>query len=482
MAPGDTARRYHALTSYSIDTDWDAPASDPRLVQGFTANDVATFPPPSKAYAEALPGVELPRSWPPGDTPTTAILAGGGVGRSGVLDLEALARLLHLSMGIVREAVRRDGRHYRLRATGSAGGLFPYEAYVAARAVDGVPDGVHWFDPLGHRLLQVGPAPDGRATTLVLTGVPWRTGWRYAERGYRHLYWDVGAILAQQVAVAHQLGVPAEVRTVFPDTVVSRLVGADGVQEFPLALLTLAEGDPAIGPTGDAAQGRIAGTLREFPLVTEAQHAGDGEELGGPLPEGDPLAREVPDSPGLDDVILRRASTRVLDPERPVSRVVFEWCLAAALRGSRVPHYIAVHNVDGPAPGLYRWPELGKPVRAGDLRGELYTVCLEQPLGRDAAFVLIGVVDLDEVDDRGYRAAQLDAGLVSGRMHLAAVALGIAASGMTFLDGEIPSLLGEPLAALLFTCVGVAAYRHRPGGTPGEPKLVSSEALRDRMA
>ena len=40
--------------------------------------------------------------------------------------------------------------------------------------------------------------------------------------------------------------------------------------------------------------------------------------------------------------------------------------------------------------------------------------------------------------------------------------LGIGASGMTFLDYEIPRLLGEPLAGLLLTCVGVPAYRHRP--------------------
>ena len=94
---------------------------------------------------------------------------------------------------------------------------------------------------------------------------------------------------------------------------------------------------------------------------------------------------------------------------------------------------------------------------------------------------MIGAADLAALDDRGYREAQLDAGLVSGRLHLAAVALGIAATGMTFVDGAIPALLGEPLAGLLLTCVGVPAYRHRSGGAPGRPRQVSSEGLRDRM-
>jgi hypothetical protein len=40
---------------------------------------------------------------------------------------------------------------------------------------------------------------------------------------------------------------------------------------------------------------------------------------------------------------------------------------------------------------------------------------------------------------------------------------------MTFLDSEIEGLLGAPLGALLFTCVGVPEYRNRRGGDPGRP-------------
>src|SRR5436305_9879825 len=114
MPPGDTARLYHALTSYSFETDGYAQPDDPRLVQSFVTDDVPTFPPPCKAYPDGLPSVALPRTWPPGETATTAILAGRHQVSVGSLDLVALARLLHLSMGIVREAVRPDGRHFRL--------------------------------------------------------------------------------------------------------------------------------------------------------------------------------------------------------------------------------------------------------------------------------------------------------------------------------------------------------------------------------
>jgi hypothetical protein len=125
--------------------------------------------------------------------------------------------------------------------------------------------------------------------------------------------------------------------------------------------------------------------------------------------------------------------------------------------------------VDDVEPGLYRWPER---LRSGNLREELYRLCWDQPLGRTAAFVVMGAVDLDALDDRGYREAQLDAGLVEGRLHLAAYAEGFGASGMTFLDSAFAATIGAPLAATLFTCVGVPAYRNRAGGTPGAPVAV----------
>ena len=159
-------------------------------------------------------------------------------------------------------------------------------------------------------------------------------------------------------------------------------------------------------------------------------------------------------------------------PNAIVGRDVFDFSLEASLRGSRVPHFVAVHAVDGLDPGLYRWPDLDRPLRRGPLRDELLSVCDDQDLGRDATYVVMGAVDLESVDDRGYREAQLEAGIVSGRLHLAAYALGIGASGMTFLDSEIVALLGEPLAGLLFTCIGVPTYRGKPGGPPGQPVAI----------
>ncbi|MEP6638152.1 MAG: hypothetical protein ABJC39_02285 [Chloroflexota bacterium] len=473
MPPGDTARLYHRLTSYSYipGEEWPPPADDQRVLQDFVPLDLERLPAPCKAYPHGLPVLALPRSWPPVEAQANAVLAGRDVPAPSALDLSGLARLLHLSAGVVRTS-ERSGRHWLFRAAGSAGGRFPLEVYVSAHGVDGLPDGVHWFDPVGHALLGVGPPADGEATTLVVTGVPWRTGWKYAERGLRHIYWDAGSMLAQTLALAGSAGYNPRLWTRFADAQVSTLVGADGVNEFPVALVGLGGGVPAIGPRGDAARGDVAAAPLEFPLVTLTQRAGDGDRLGDPWAAVAPDPRDPPASADLDTVILRRGSARILDPDATLAPDVFAWSLALSLRSTRVPQFIAVHAVEGMKPGLYRWPDLGRPLRSGSLRDELFRVCWDQDLGRDACFVVISAIDANQLDDGGYREAQLDAGIVEGRLHLASYALGLGASGMTFLDGEIPGLLGEPLAGLLLTCVGVPTYTNKAGGRPGEPVSV----------
>ncbi|MGK5674872.1 nitroreductase family protein [Micromonospora sp. URMC 106] len=459
----------HRLTSYVPNRDWDVPVDDPRIRRDLVPNDPATLPPQIKGYPDGLTVLALPRDLPAPGVPATAVLA-GVAGAAQPLDAAQLGRVLFLGAGVVRTA-ERHGRPFLYRAAGSAGARFPLEVYASTRGVAGVPDGVHWYDPARHALVRVAPAATGAATTLVVTGVPWRTGWRYAERGWRHLYWDAGTLLSQLSAAAASAGLAPRLRTLFPDAAVRDLVGADGVHEYPLALLSLGDGEPAIGPTGPATPGELPPV--ELPLCTAAQRAGERDTLGEPWPEAPALA-EFPPSDPLDEVVRRRGSQRRMDRSRTLPRALLEWPLAAALRGVRVPHWVAVHGVDDVAPGLYRWPDLSGPLRAADLRGELLRVCLDQSLAGDAAYVVVAAAPLSTLDDRGYRDAQLAAGLVEGRLHLAAYALGAGASGMTFLDSEVPGLLGEPddLAALLFTCVGVPEYASRAGGRPGSPVAV----------
>ena len=221
--------------------------------------------------------------------------------------------------------------------------------------------------------------------------------------------------------------------------------------------------EPALEATGEAAAGEVDAAPVEFPLETSAQRAGDADTLGQPWERGAPV--EVPEA-GLEpveQVVLSRSSQRRMNPNKSLAGSVAHSALAVSLRGVDLPHFVVINAVDGIEPGIYHWPDLSTPRRTGNFRRELYRVALDQGLPRDAAFVVIGAADVSALDDREYREAQLAAGLVEGRLHLAAYALGASASGMTFLDSEIAGFLGEPLDGLLFTCVGVPEYKPKAG-------------------
>ena len=255
------------------------------------------------------------------------------------------------------------------------------------------------------------------------------------------------------------------------------------MHELPVAVVGLDEAVPAVEPDGPAAAGDVDAAPVEFPLVTAAQRAGECDRLGRQWERGGPVSVPVLASEPVEDVIAARGSQRRMDAGRGLSRDLLRTAMGVAVRGLDLPHWVVAHNVAGLPPGVYRWPALDTPVRTGVLRDELYRVCLDQALARDAAFVAIAAAGLAGLSDPDYRAAHLAAGLAEGRLHLAAYALGASASGMTFIDSEVPALLGEPHDALLFTCVGSPLYQSSPGGPPGAPAQVNMVGRRaDRQA
>src|SRR4029450_5130572 len=136
---------------------------------------------------ESLPRAELPRELPPTTAPAVAVLAGNAEVAAVELDLAQLSRVLHLAAGGVRTVERPDAT-WLFGAAGAAGARFPLELYVTVPEGEALPAGVHWYHPQKHALVQIGPPPRGGAPAVVVTGVPWRTGWRYRERGHRRAY------------------------------------------------------------------------------------------------------------------------------------------------------------------------------------------------------------------------------------------------------------------------------------------------------
>ena len=109
------------------------------------------------------------------------------------------------------------------------------------------------------------------------------------------------------------------------------------------------------------------------------------------------------------------------------------------------------------------------PIRAGDFRAEAAFLCLEQPLGGRSSATVFFLADLGRVlgalGDRGYRAANLEAGILGGRLYLAAYAQRFGATGLTFYDTAVaeffaPHARGKD--ALFVTALGRSVPRPAP--------------------
>jgi len=127
--------------------------------------------------------------------------------------------------------------------------------------------------------------------------------------------------------------------------------------------------------------------------------------------------------------------------------------------------------VEGVASGSYYWSAQGKELqllRAGAFREEAGHLCFEQALGADASAVVFLMADLAGVlgryGNRGYRAAQLEAGIGGGKIYLCAHALGLGASGLTFYDDAVTSFFSphaSPKSTMFVVALGVPARRNR---------------------
>ena len=175
------------------------------------------------------------------------------------------------------------------------------------------------------------------------------------------------------------------------------------------------------------------------------------------------------DSRPLGEAIQRRGSTRRFGPA-PLAAPELSAALWAATRpipadvpGGLVELYVIVNAVDGVGPGAYAyWPGHGlELVRAGEFRREAAYLTLEQALGGDAAATLFFLAPLDTIlavwGERGYRLANLQAGIAGGRAYLAAYALGFGATGLTFYDAEVVRFFSphaRGLDAIFVTALG----------------------------
>jgi SagB-type dehydrogenase family enzyme len=407
--------------------------------------------------------------------------------------VQDLARLLYFSAGITRKRAYPSGEIY-FRAAACTGALYEIELYVVTGDLPDLDAGVYHFNPADAslRLLRKGNFRGNLAqatameltvahapATIICTGTYWRNAWKYQARTYRHFGWDNGTLLANLLAVSAASGLPAEIVLGFVDAEVNRLLDLVTRREVSLCLVPIGRTSDSSPPAPREAPALGLETIPlshhevEYPAMLEIHDASSLESVEEvnqwrgkrPVLPSSALADEAVRLPRLpeeeqpqdtiEQVILRRGSTRTFDKAASITLAQLSTILDYATRGLPADFleppgaqlndlYLIVHSVQGLKPGAYffcRERNTVELLKEGKFRAEAYRLGLEQQLPADACVDIFFLADLNRIleryGNRGYRAIQLEAGAIGGKIYLAAYAQHLGATGLTFFDDDV---------------------------------------------
>jgi SagB-type dehydrogenase family enzyme len=216
--------------------------------------DLAIKPSPYRRFGDA-PRVGLPTKLLDAPVSMLAILSDGlgAVPESQLQppqDLKTLATWLYFANGIVQQKSAKPAV-LPPRTCPSSGGLYPFEIYVAAFAIEGLEPGLYHYSikEFALRKLREGgialaQIKRGRPDLNFLKSVPaallvstifWRSAWRYRQRGYRMALLDAGHLVQNIVAAANSLGIQTMPRLQNNDNTMRELIGVPSSADFGAA-------------------------------------------------------------------------------------------------------------------------------------------------------------------------------------------------------------------------------------------------------
>ena len=137
----------------------------------------------------------------------------------------------------------------------SAGSRHPLETFLDIRRVEGIKPGLYYYHPVNHCLILYDDSPEiaakiyegcmfqemipTAAVNFILTAVPYRTVWRYGQRGYRYLYLDAGHIGQNIHLAAEAIDAGACMIGAFLDEAMNDAIGLDGIEEFVIYIASV---------------------------------------------------------------------------------------------------------------------------------------------------------------------------------------------------------------------------------------------------
>jgi SagB-type dehydrogenase family enzyme len=357
--------------------------------------------------------------------------------------------------------------------------------------------------------------------TIVFTSIAWRNAWKYQARSYRHWFWDTGVIAANLLATAISAKLPAQLIIGFVDDIVNQLLFLDVKREVTVAIVPIGIGSAehvpsevkeAISPSNAPEVVPLSKKREvEYPEIMKAYESSkllNNEEVKSWVKAGSIatttntnniaqdqnrvrtlghklLEYKEPSfpQPSLGEVILMRGSTRRFT-QAPISFTHLSNILSLSTRGvpldflkedgdSIVDVYLIANDITGLQSGSYFFNRTTNSL--DQLKGNSYRsvsgyLCLNQSLFSDASVVFFLMSDLQlllkALGNRGYRASQLEAGVIAGKIYLSAYAQGLGASGSTFYDDAVTEFFSphaKDKSTMIAVGVGIPGYKARSG-------------------
>lgn len=449
-------------------------------------------PIPFKIYKDIDP-IAIPAELPFSDTPMLGALISNadGADTEMIPDLATIGRLLFLSAGITKKKKYPGGEIF-FRAAACTGALYHIELYVVTSQLNGLDAGVYHFAPhdFSLRKLREGdlrgviveatsnePSISKAPSIIICTSTFWRNSWKYQARAYRHTFWDNGTILSNLIVASSAYKIPSRIVMGFVDDSVNRLIDLDTDREVAVSLV-------ALGRTNSEADANkieleklsydtvpLSGHEIDYPSIIRMHQASslhskeevanwrnnkiksEEKQLKGrrfPLDLKD-FHKDLTKSTTIEHTIVKRGSTRHFAREQ-ITFKQLSYTLFSATRGISAdflnPYgaalndmYIVVNDVEDLPKGSYFYNQGDQSLellKEGDFRKEAGHLGLRQDIPADASADVFLLADLDRIlemfGNRGYRIAELEGGILGGRLYLSAYSQGLGASGLTFFD------------------------------------------------
>jgi len=414
------------------------------------------------------------------------------------LCLESVSQFFQFSLGLA--AIKEFGdQSWALRCNASSGNLQPSEAYILAKDIEGIEDGLHHYAPLEHQLELLSKTNSDLALPhnsflVSLSSIVWREAWKYGERSWRYTQLDCGHALKALEISALMLGWKIEVIS-SKDTELQSLIGFDQAhryvpEERELAdMLLLVTLDNTVQTTklnintlrntleniyrGKANQ--LSHNWHRWDILEKIEDATLSDELKvfkNDYYEDNPYRK----TSGLaKDIVLHRRSAQVMNKnDCSISKNEFDTILGSIKsHNSSIHLVISIHSVKGIDSGLYillrnnahkvelksllkemfLWEkvdtdagELYK-LQNADMRAISKTISCNQDIASHGAFTLGMLAQFSEqIETFGaarYKELYWECGAIGQQLYLETTSLNLSATGIgCFLDDMLHEMIG----------------------------------------